>query len=239
VNALAFLRNNQALAAAEPALLRELAERCTIQTYDRGARIATAGSRQTHILLVAKGSLTLWRRHAGTKNSMLFGMLGPPALLGDAELFTRSPWIATLRAAEPTVVVHIPNQEFERFVARAQRVAEALYRDASARHMLVMRIMQMFVLEDMGQRIMSLLASHAVTVAPDRPREAKMSHTVLADALGVHRKTIARHLNDMAASGLIQRKGKTITLLFDDAVSEANTSHGFGASWALPVRGRG
>src|SRR5207249_1592072 len=93
VNVLELLRRNPVLAAGAERVLEKVARASETAVYEAGAVAARYGSAVTHVLLVASGQLELYRKNREAETQMLVGVIEPPALLGDAELYACSPWI--------------------------------------------------------------------------------------------------------------------------------------------------
>jgi CRP/FNR family transcriptional regulator, anaerobic regulatory protein len=231
---LELLRRNPVLAAANTAALGRLALRSTVGIYGRGDRVATLGSPQEEVLMLAAGAVELWM-HGKRKNaSLLVGLLHPPALFGDAELFTGSPWLASARAAvDGTTVVRMPNGAFNHLVRADGAAAYGLYADACSRLMLVMRTLRVVGIDPAEQRLLALLSSQAEPGSAT-PR-VRLSQARLARALGVDRKTVARDLAALERSGAVRRDGKEAVLLEAPAqhLTDVGRLHGFGTAWRL------
>jgi CRP-like cAMP-binding protein len=233
---LEILRRNPVLAQGEHRVLSRVAASSEVVVYDSGTVVAMLQSAVTHVLMVAGGLLELYRRNREAETQMLIGVIAPPAILGDAELYGRSTWVMTVRAAEQSTIVRIPIAAFDRMVSSDPKIAAGLYRETCARHLLAVELMQVFALQKTQNKILRLLATIALQDNHDR-RAARISQVQLADALGLNVKTIRRHLADLEASSLIQRERDQI-LLLGDSHNWSNLSRGFGASWKLVSAGK-
>jgi CRP-like cAMP-binding protein len=238
VSVVALLRRNPVLREGADRVLREIAAKSEIRFFDKGAPIVAAGSPQTHVLFVAEGQLRLYRLNREAETQILVGVLDPPAIFGDAELYGGARWSVSARAERPTTIVAMPNASFDRMIASDGRISAGLYRDACARHLLAVQIMQVLALQKTQHQILRLLWDLAPrSEVAGGARVAPLSQVRLAKAIGANRKTIARNLKDLEDAGLIRREGKDSVelLIAEDVVFWGSLSkHGFGASWRLP-----
>ena len=225
------LRRNPVLSAGDDRALARLAAASSERVLDAGDVLVRVGSPQRDVFLIADGQLELYRRNRLAETQILCGVLHPPSLFGDAELYSKTPWTVSAKAVEPTVVVAMPNAAFDAIVDADGKVAAGLYRDACARQMLVIQIMQIFALQKTQHQILRLLWSVA-----DGDRVAAVSVVQLARALGLNRKTVTRHLKELEALEMLRRDKDSVQLLLPDDLPlwPSLPEHGFGAAWRLP-----
>jgi CRP-like cAMP-binding protein len=227
--ALELLARNPVLGLGSPAALEQLAEASTVRRYAAGATVTIARSPQTHVLVLAEGKLALKKRNREAKTQLLVGVIVAPAIYGDAEAYSATRrWVASARAAEPTLAVQVPNRALDAFVEREGKAAAALYRDACARHYLAVELMQVHALQKTQHKILRLLMSQATGPG----REVQVRPAQLAAALGVNRKTVARNLALLEEQGLLARHGRAVELK-PDRESFAALQGGLGARWEL------
>lgn len=213
-DALAWLRRVPALAQADDAALRRMAARAEVRHYPRAKQVVRSGAAQSHILVVAQGALHLYRKNREAQTQILVAVVHAPATFGDAELYARAPWMVSARSVADTVIVQVPNDAYDALVRADGAVAAALYRECCRRLLLAVQVMQVHGLQKVRNKILRLLWDRA------RPRDggrfAALSQVELAAALGVNRKTIARHLRDLEREGLLRRDGADVELRFSE-----------------------
>jgi CRP/FNR family transcriptional regulator, dissimilatory nitrate respiration regulator len=235
--AVPWLRRIPAFAAATDAALARLAARSEVRHYARDQQVVRSGLAQTHVLVVAQGALHLYRQNREAKTQMLIAVVQAPATFGDAELYARAPWMVSAKAVADTVIVQVPNAAYDAFITEDGKAAAALYREACARILLAVQVMQVHGLQKVRNKILRLLWERAS--APDRKgaaRVAPLSQVELAEALGVNRKTIARNLRDLEVEGLIRKSGASVELLIseDELPWKPFTGTVTSADWKLP-----
>lgn len=237
MDTLGWLRKNPALGAGNPHLLTALAKVCGITACARNKVVARVGAQQRHILLIGSGTLELFRKNRTAGTQILVGTLSAPSLFGDAEYYAgMQHWGVSARTTEPTTLIEIPFKAFDTLIDSDGRVAAALYRETSARHMLAVQIMQVMALQQVQHKILRLLWAQG-TVTEAGTRRAHLAPSDLARALGINRRTIARNLEGLESRGLLRREGfEAEVLLTADAVFWQTLSQGFGASWELRPR---
>jgi CRP-like cAMP-binding protein len=227
-NSLQLLRQHPVFGRGTDETLSRLAGQSTVRHADSGAFVTRAGLPQSEVLVVASGRLRLFRTNKTENRTMLMGIISSPAIIGDAEFHGSTSWTMSTQAIELSTIVAIPNAVFDNAVSNDLEVAAALYRDASARHCLVIQMVQLLVLQSSGNRILSFLLEHA-----DPAGEVRIESTRIASALGLDRKTVFRNLKDLEARGLVTRdkdRGK-VTIPPDYSVMLTQGESGLGAAW--------
>lgn len=227
------LRRHPILSKGRDEVLAAVAEASVVRFFEGGDRIVRNGAKQREVLLISAGKIQLSRRNRETDSQILVGLLEAPAIFGDAELYAKTDWVVTGTAVGSTAVVAIPNEVFDRMVASDHTLAAELYRDACARHMLVIQIMQILALQKTQHQILRLL--WGLSTVEEGERIAPLSQVQLAKALGLNRKTIARNLADLESAGLIVREKAQVQLRLpnDYPLWRDLAPHGLGASWRL------
>jgi CRP-like cAMP-binding protein len=240
-DALPWLRRVPAFSHAADAALTRAAAGSEVRHYTREEQVVRAGLEQRHVLVVVQGALHLYRQNRETDTQMLIAVVHAPATFGDAELYARAPWMVSAKAVADTVVVRVPNAAYDALIEEDGKVAAALYKEACARILLAVQVMQVHGLQKVRNKILRLLWEQAAPpTSPSGPRVAPLSQVGLADALGVNRKTIARNLRELEDAGLIKKKGTSVELLLaeKDLPWRPFTGKAASADWKLPVESR-
>jgi CRP-like cAMP-binding protein len=233
MDALSLIRRHPALQRAERPHAQRLAAQSEVRHLPEGAAVLTVGLPCEHVLLIGAGSMVLHRKNRAAKTQILQGIVTAPSLFGDVELYAGSPWWAvSARTLEPSTIVFMPREAWDAFAGAQLAVAAALYREASARHMLSIQLVQIFALQKTENKILRLIKE----LADGDPPVAKLSQIDLARALGLNPKTIARNLDALEAGGLIRRDGEQVEVLSKDPVHslEGLGTFGTGTTWRLP-----
>jgi CRP-like cAMP-binding protein len=230
------LTRHPAFGVANLDVVRKLCAHSDIRVFDAGANVVRAGDAQKFVLLLSEGHLRLYRRNRSARTEMLVGVLTAPAVFGDAELFGTASWTVSAQAASLTAAVMMPTKAFEKAVSADAALALALYKDACARHLLSVEIMQVLTLQNLEHKMLRLLHSAAsLTSGSKRALVADVSQVELAKSLGVSTKTISRHLRRLIAEGFLKRhtRGYVLVRTTDGASLEMLETATHGAAWRL------
>ncbi|MCC7382090.1 MAG: Crp/Fnr family transcriptional regulator [Deltaproteobacteria bacterium] len=233
---LATLSTNPALASGDRTVLARVAEESELREYAKRGVVARLGSPVVHVLMVASGRVELHGRNRATKAHVLVSTLSSPALIGDAEVLSGTPWITGAKAAAPTAVVAIPRRAFEWLVTRDAGVARALYRDACARQALLMHVIQILALQGTSQKVLRLVWRSAERLCSGRAeRSTQVSVSKLARALALNPRTIRRALQQLETDGHIRRTGSTVEFVQPKELPRwpELPSRALGAAWEL------
>jgi CRP-like cAMP-binding protein len=236
MNLVRYFARNPALAKGSEAALRRLAEASEHRVFLTGDRLVHTGSPQSHVIMLAEGTIETHRRNRTDGKQVSCGSLSAPALIGDAELYAGTGiWVVTITARTAVDAIFIPNDAFNRFVESDVQIAVSMYRDAASRLLLAIQIIQTLSLERVQDQVLHLLMRLAKQESEGGPPIARLSQVDLARALGVNPRTIARSLADLEEEGMIRRDGDTVEIAIVDpgAVAREMRDVGFGAHWSI------
>ena len=91
-------------------------------TVDKGGAIVREGEREAFMCLIVEGKVSVTKK--GTvPGSRLIQMMGPGTMIGEMSLIDGEPRSASVRAAEPTTVLAMNKQDFDRFCDQMPRLA--------------------------------------------------------------------------------------------------------------------
>lgn len=210
--------------------MQRLADASEVRQFIPGAKVLTVGLPCEHVLMLGAGSMELHRRNRAAKTQILQGIVEAPSLFGDVELYAgHSHWAVSASALEPLSVVYLPRPAWDTFVGAQREVAAALYREACARHMLSIQLVQIFALQRTENKVLRLICE----LAEGTPPVATVSQVELSRALALNPRTINRNLSALEEEGLIRRDGDRVEVLSRDPLPRLGT-FGTGTSWRLP-----
>ncbi|MCC7111199.1 MAG: Crp/Fnr family transcriptional regulator [Deltaproteobacteria bacterium] len=236
-DAFTWLRQLPVFAYAEDAALRRVAQRSEVRHYPKEKQVVRAGTAQSHILVVARGALHLYRKNREAQTQILIAVVQAPATFGDAELYANAPWMVSARSVADTVIVQVPNDAYDELVRADGHAAAALYRECCRRLLLAVQVMQVHGLQKVRNKILRLLWDRSrVRDDAGGRRLAPLSQVELAAALGVNRKTIARNLRELEREGVLKREGADVELLLAEEERPWKPFPGKAksADWKLP-----
>ena len=204
-----MLRTSGLFVALSPADLDKLIAGAELREAVKGELLARAGTSQHSILCMVVGKVSIYRRNKERGVTLLLGIVGGPAILGDMECAAGVSWMISIRAEEATTAIFVPNDAFLHAVRNNAALAFQLYQDASVRHCLANHTAQSIALYDTETRLLRLLLDYAGafgSVHDDIATiHAPLTKVGMAAALGVTRKTIMRTLEPLLREGVVSR----------------------------------
>ena len=109
----------------EPGQLMDLARASTMSELEENDLLFEEGDAAVDVLLVMSGSIRL-TCNPGDLPYIVVGYANGGDVLGEMAVIDPAPRSATARAAETTVVLHVPADAFNDFLAQGHPVAQAL-----------------------------------------------------------------------------------------------------------------
>lgn len=226
-----LLKLSPAFQLSNPETLQQAAAQCEVKLFARRSLIVEAGAPHRELLMLTKGKIELYRRNRESGAQILICILEAPALLGDVEhLADARKWVTSVRTITACTVVTIPTRAFEELVSSEPKVAAALYREMAGRQLLMLEVMQILALQKVENKILRLLDNETLD------QQKKVSVDRLAMTIGVHPKTVRRHLASLRTQGLIE--GAKREPRPTQKSNWRKLSDGFGGSWELPEYAR-
>jgi CRP-like cAMP-binding protein len=238
----ALLRRHPILARAGEKALATLGRNSVFREHAANQHLVRPGDVFRGPFVLGQGAVAVTRKNLEAKTRMLIGTMQSPGLIGDAELFGGvTKWEVSIRATSPVQLVQIPGEVFISWIAPQPEVLLGLYQDAAARLQLCLELMQVLTLQKMENKILRLLWTSSTREGPESLRVAPLVPTLLASALGVSVRTVARNLNILEKKGLIQRRNKSILLRVteQEAFGGRLEKRPLAAKWLLPVKWAG
>lgn len=222
-----LIKTSPYFANIPPAKLATLAKNSTLRTATANELVARAGLPVPGIIYLAEGRLAIFRRNVSHDITILLGRMSAPSIFGDMEVLADMPWTVSARAETDCVYVVIPAQVFHSTIINEPDVLYRLYRDTSTRHLMANHSARVLALHSVETRLLRLLIDYVHScghVENERGSiDYPLSQVDLAVGLGVNRRTIARTLEPLLESGLIERSanGKSFVLArFQEAVNK-------------------
>ncbi len=121
----------------EQEALRELARKSTMSELVEHEALFAEGDPADEILLVMNGSIRL-TCDVGSGPEVVVGYVNAGDILGEMSIIDPAPRSASARAAAASVVLHVPSEAFNDFLAQGHPVARALI--LGIRQMMTQRI---------------------------------------------------------------------------------------------------
>ena len=127
-----LMRHSAILRAVEPASRHALMERFETERFEEGATLIEEGSDGDGLYLVASGGVEVIGNDSDG-DQIRIAELGPGNVVGEISLVLRRPANATVRAAHPTVALHLTREEFHSAIREHPTLLAELYDMATQR----------------------------------------------------------------------------------------------------------
>lgn len=224
---LALLRPNPTFRNAPDEVLREaLAEAHMVELPAQEVFI-NAGDKPTGIYVLVEGQTRVFHRHE-TGREVTVKHLDAPCTLGEMQALAGMTYVENAETMTPSVLVWIGADRFEAFLKADHRGTLELLKDVCTRFCVAARN-EAVILFEVPVRLASLVLAFADLYGKDSPIGLKihhrLTHSDLADGLGVTRKSVNRTLSDWKAKGwMTTHKG---WLVITDVPALEEVSGGF------------
>lgn len=215
------LREHPLFASATVGDCEKLAAASRWLSLRAGRRIIVEGDKADHVFVLVRGGLRVY--HRGPVNErVVVKLFGAPAFLGEADGLCDIPWLETVDVVIAAEVVAIPRRAFEIFLRRNPQVTEALLRDVCKRLLATTELCRQFAFGDVAARLASHLIDYAelfgVRDGDKLIIAAVISQRQLAGDLAMSRKALQEAMSRLMQRGVIDRYGKQIVVLDEEAL---------------------
>ncbi len=212
MDAVTLLRSTELFSGLDDAAAAELASRLVPRSYRRGQPLFHQGDPGDGLFVLVDGAVAITIASA-EGDRMVLARLQPPDVLGEIALLDGGPRSAAAEALEPTSVLVLSRTAFLDLMAQPPFV-EQLLRSLGG---LVRRLSEQasdFVFLDLPGRLAKVLLRLAADGGS--PPEVTATQGRLAEMVGGSRQSVNQILQDFAARGLVELRGRQIVLCRPD-----------------------
>ncbi len=189
---------------------------CSFQTYADKTTIQSTHAPIAGIAVIAKGAAEVLSDASST--GILLRTIPAGGLFGAATLYTVGQHYETVIRAKGTCqILLIPEATVKRLIVSNGRLAENYIRFLSERICFLNQKLTAFTAGSAEAKLAVYLTE--LPGRTDGVRTLPLSLSALADSLGMGRASLYRALCKFESSGLIERHGKNIRILKEDALS--------------------
>lgn len=200
--ALSVLQEADWLKDYSPALPQNLISEGQFVGLNTGEWAQAEGDDRGGLYLVIDGLLHTYYAPLGDRVIMV-GLAEPGAVLGHATRYSGGPRLVTAVCAEPSVILEISENALDRVAAQSpeiwRAIADLTYNNMRRALRLAAEIVSLRPRERIAARLVAI-AKHDDT---QKILTVKISQELLAEMIGVTRKTINQHLSAFEKDGLI------------------------------------
>lgn len=195
--------------------LGEVARRVTRKEYPAGATIFTDGERCRELLVVEAGAVRLMKT-AASGREQLISIERMGSTLAEVPVFDEGRYSITARAMEPTYLLRLPADDFQRICSQHPEVAMKMIKVLGHR----LRHLDGLVEELSFSTVRGRLIAHLLRLAEERGCltenaavfEVDENNEELAARLGTVRELISRNLGRLHGDGLIEMRRRTVRI---------------------------
>ncbi|WP_251424842.1 Crp/Fnr family transcriptional regulator [Veillonella agrestimuris] len=187
-----------------------------VRKYKKNDFIAISGDPMEGIGVILEGSTMLTRENV-LGQRVIMATFESSAMFGEALLFSKRPlWPATIKALKPTTIMFIPLETFIETLPDCQqcqtKILSNLLEDLSEKALILTKKVHYLTLKGMREKIFAYFtdlhtAQHNQTITLPHNREQ------MAEFLNVSRTSLSRELGRLRDEGIIDIKGRKVTLL--------------------------
>jgi CRP-like cAMP-binding protein len=211
IKAQSFLAQLPLFDAMSAAELDRIAQATSTIRVGRGATIFQRGDpcMGFHVVIYGQVKLAFVSAQGAEK---VVGLVGPRHSFGEAVMFLGRPYIVSAQAMEDTLLLHVAKAAMMDEIARDPALACKMLAGLSERMHALMGDLESFCLHSGTQRIIGYL------LKDDPARDGAlvrlpMSKALVASRLNLTPEHFSRILSDLTAQGLIQVRGRNVTIL--------------------------
>ncbi len=196
-----------------PDALAGLAATVLPRSYDRGQLLFAEGDPGDSLLVLTRGSVSVYRSSPAGDRAVL-AVLRPPDVLGEIALLDRAPRSASVEAVEPTTALVLPRTAFVALLRAQPVMFDQLLVSLGT---MVRRLTDQaadHVFLDLAGRVAKTLVRLAEAVdTAGTEVVVDVSQGRLAEMVGATRQSVNQVLGGFAARGFLRVEGRRVRLL--------------------------
>ncbi|HYK37517.1 Crp/Fnr family transcriptional regulator [Alloacidobacterium sp.] len=206
-------------------VVAELAARSVERRVKQGQILFTANEPASGMYIVLSGSIRAFRENIdGREQTIHVERAG--GILAEVAVFDGGPYPSNAVADEDSDVLFLSTEDVHRFMLLHPEAALAALANMARKLRIVASLAEQLALQDVGQRLATLLLEEARLALPKLQDGVSfslpLSHAQIASRLGSVREVVTRTLQKLVQHGVIEVRGHRIVVLNVKAlVSEA------------------
>jgi CRP-like cAMP-binding protein len=200
------------LARYPAAIAEALLDHGRLVRLEAGQWAQAEGDERSGLFILIDGTFHSYCQAPGDREVMI-GVTGAGSILGHATRFSGGPRLVTAVCAEPSLVLEVSERALDEIAAAWPQIWRAIAESSYAG----LRRAIGFAVEAIALPPRQRLASRLLAAATRRPAETapvvRLSQQMLAETVGLTRKTVNQYLAAFEADGLVQVGYGAVTLL--------------------------
>lgn len=189
----------------DEAQLQELERSCRTAARKPGFTLFRQGDEADTFYLLLKGCIELRARPPGRRVYRTIELVTPTCTLGDESLFGVSEYLASARVLEPSKLLMLRRDEFDRMVESHPDIAAGVLRCSG--FCLTETIRRAAILTQAPAEVALRLLLEELASPVRQNGEAasvRITHAQLAGVLHVSRETVSRMLSQLVSKGVVE-----------------------------------
>ena len=215
-----FLRNVSLFESLDQQELEALSEVTFTRTFSKDNVIILAEEEGDTLFILKKGQVKV-SIVSEEGREVILSLLGPGSVFGELSLLDGKPRSANVVATEETDLLMLRRSDFLQLIYKTPQIATALLAELATRMRKTDRQIEGLALLDVTSRIsdtlLQLATEQGAETADGVTIESRPTHQELANMSGTTRETVSRVLKRLEGQGYINRNGRKITILREEA----------------------
>ncbi len=215
-----FLRNVSLFESLDQQELEALSEVTFTRTFSKDNVIILAEEEGDTLFILKKGQVKV-SIVSEEGREVILSLLGPGSVFGELSLLDGKPRSANVVATEETDLLMLRRADFLQLIYKTPQIATALLAELATRMRKTDRQIEGLALLDVTSRIsdtlLQLATEQGTETADGVTIESRPTHQELANMSGTTRETVSRVLKRLEGQGYINRNGRKITILREEA----------------------
>ncbi len=215
-----FLRNVSLFESLDQQELEALSDVTFTRTFSKDNVIILAEEEGDTLFILKKGQVKV-SIVSEEGREVILSLLGPGSVFGELSLLDGKPRSANVVATEETDLLMLRRSDFLQLIYKTPQIATALLAELATRMRKTDRQIEGLALLDVTSRIsdtlLQLATEQGAETADGVTIESRPTHQELANMSGTTRETVSRVLKRLEGQGYINRNGRKITILREEA----------------------
>ncbi len=215
-----FLRNVSLFESLDQQELEALSDVTFTRTFSKDNVIILAEEEGDTLFILKKGQVKV-SIVSEEGREVILSLLGPGSVFGELSLLDGKPRSANVVATEETDLLMLRRADFLQLIYKTPQIATALLAELATRMRKTDRQIEGLALLDVTSRIsdtlLQLATEQGAETADGVTIESRPTHQELANMSGTTRETVSRVLKRLEGQGYINRNGRKITILREEA----------------------
>ncbi len=215
-----FLRNVSLFESLDQQELEALSDVTFTRTFSKDNVIILAEEEGDTLFILKNGQVKV-SIVSEEGREVILSLLGPGSVFGELSLLDGKPRSANVVATEETDLLMLRRSDFLQLIYKTPQIATALLAELATRMRKTDRQIEGLALLDVTSRIsdtlLQLATEQGAETADGVTIESRPTHQELANMSGTTRETVSRVLKRLEGQGYINRNGRKITILREEA----------------------